>query len=186
MTMKGIVFAEFIEMVEQRYSLAVVDRIIRESNLATGGAYTAVGTYDHQEMVEMVGHLSEVTGVSVADLLRTFGENLLKRFTEAYPAYFAECSSAFEFLATLDNKIHVEVRKLYPDAELPRFDHEFPTSDRMILEYRSRRSFADLAEGLLRGCIGYFGERIELTRTDMPCKDGAHTRFELARQADAQ
>lgn len=29
---------------------------------------------------------------------------------------------AFQFLKNIENYIHVEVRKLYPDAELPTFE----------------------------------------------------------------
>lgn len=38
--MKGLVFVEFVEFVEDRFSLETVDRIIEKSSLATGGAYT--------------------------------------------------------------------------------------------------------------------------------------------------
>lgn len=181
--MKGIVFSEFIQMVEERFSFEIADKIITESKLATGGAYTTVGTYDHREIVELVSHLSAATKTPVPDLLRAFGEHLFNRFPALFPAYFVGNESTFHFLATLDNKIHPEVKKLYPDAELPSFQHEFPTPDRMILIYRSQRPFADFAEGLLRGCIGHFGERIALTREDLACESGAHARFSLVRDA---
>lgn len=42
--MKGIVFREFITMVETQFSLETADAIIADSTLATGGAYTTVGT----------------------------------------------------------------------------------------------------------------------------------------------
>lgn len=44
--MKGVVFTEFIEMVEGRFGLAMVDRIIEAAQLPSSGVYTAVGTYD--------------------------------------------------------------------------------------------------------------------------------------------
>ena len=36
--MKGIVFTEFLEMVEEKYGYEVVDQIIEESKLPSGGA----------------------------------------------------------------------------------------------------------------------------------------------------
>ena len=45
--MKGIVFTEFLEMVEDKFSADMVDDIIDDCDLASGGAYTAVGTYPH-------------------------------------------------------------------------------------------------------------------------------------------
>ena len=46
--MKGIVFREFIDMVESQFSLETADAIIQASSLSTHGAYTTVGTYPHQ------------------------------------------------------------------------------------------------------------------------------------------
>ena len=52
--MKGMVFTEFLEMVESTFSADMVDDIIDDSAPPSGGAYTSVGTYDHQELVGMV------------------------------------------------------------------------------------------------------------------------------------
>jgi hypothetical protein len=34
--------------------------------------------------------------------------------------------------------------------------------------YRSPRRLADLAEGLIHGCIAHFGDAVALERTDLP------------------
>ncbi|HYD79926.1 MAG TPA: heme NO-binding domain-containing protein [Paucimonas sp.] len=177
--MRGTIFRELIDMIEKNYSLELADRVISSSDLATGGAYTAVGTYDHREIIELVERLSHETGVPGKDLLYAFGQHLFKRFAILYPAFFAEQGSVFEFLSILDCKIHVEVTKLYPDAELPKFQHEFPTPDKMIFIYSSIRPFGDLAQGLIQGCINYFAADIALTREDLPCESGAHVCFTL-------
>ena len=75
--MKGVVFTEFLEMVEARFSADVVDDIIDAANLPSGGVYTAVGTYPHEEIVALVLALAQQTGLSVRDLLLVFGEHLL-------------------------------------------------------------------------------------------------------------
>ena len=39
--------------------------------------------------------------------------------------------------------------------------------------YRSQHPFADLAEGLIRGCVEHFGEPIKVRREDLdPGPDG--------------
>ncbi len=43
--MKGIVFTGFLELVEDKYGLEMVDEIITNSNLESKGIYTSVGTY---------------------------------------------------------------------------------------------------------------------------------------------
>ena len=49
--MKGVVFTEFIEMVENEFSPDLADTIITEAGLPSGGIYTSVGTYRHEEML---------------------------------------------------------------------------------------------------------------------------------------
>jgi hypothetical protein len=53
--MKGIVFTEFLELVENEFGLEVVQQIIDECELETDGIYTSVGTYSHKDMFNMVG-----------------------------------------------------------------------------------------------------------------------------------
>ena len=38
--MKGIVFSEFMELVEEKFGLETVDHLIESTDLASGGAYT--------------------------------------------------------------------------------------------------------------------------------------------------
>ncbi len=162
--MKGIVFTEFIEMVEETFSLKMADEIIEQCKLPSGGAYTAVGTYDHNELLKLVSQLGHVTKTSVPTLVHAFGKHLFGRFVSAYPEFFVGVDSAFEFMSHVDDYIHVEVRKLYPDAELPRFDTIRLENERLELLYYSNRPFADLAEGLIVGCLEYFGEEATVTR----------------------
>lgn len=156
--MKGIVFTKFIEMMETTWSPDFAEEIIEESNLPSGGVYTAVGTYDHTEIVAMVLKLSERTGMPVPDLLHAFGKFLFTQFTKLYPSFLEGQSSAIDFVASIESVIHVEVRKLYPDAELPRFEVIEHRPDYLEIVYRSDRHLGDLALGLIESCVSYFGE----------------------------
>lgn len=180
--MKGMVFTEFLEMVEDRFSLEIADRIIEASNLPSGGAYTAVGTYDHEEMIQLVTHLSTETEIAVPDLLRTFGKHLFGRFVGSYPQFFEGVASTFGFLGNIEGYIHVEVRKLYPDADLPSFEYDTSEPGRLTMVYRSTRPFADLAEGLILGSIEHFDETIEVQREDLSEGRGTCVRFTLIHQ----
>lgn len=178
--MKGVVFTEFTDFVERQMGIDMVDRMFDESNVASGGAYTSVGTYDHREMVELVTTLSRLSGAPVPDLLKAFGGHLLGRFLLGYPGFFKQAGSLFAFIESIDRHIHVEVRKLYPDAELPSFETHMPSPDMMQLDYRSSRGFADLAEGLLTASIKHYGEQVRLDRQD-DVPEPAATRFTLTR-----
>ncbi len=181
--MKGIVFSEFIEFVEGAFNQETADRMIEESDLPSGGAYTAVGTYDHREMLSLVTTLGRLTGMPVPDLVRSFGHHLFGRLIAAYPMFLAGVPNAFDFLKRIEDQIHREVLKLYPDAELPRFEWRQPDPGTLVLLYRSRRPFADLAEGLLRGTAEHFGEKFDVTREDLPGGGETQVRFTLARAA---
>ena len=67
--MKGIVFTEFLDLVEEKFGLEMVDRIISSSELESEGVYTSVGTYSFSEMLQLLQHLSENTGISIDNLL---------------------------------------------------------------------------------------------------------------------
>ena len=181
--MKGVIFTEFLEMVDQKFSPELTESLIEKADLESGAAYTAVGTYDYREIVKLVILLAEKTNGSAAELQQTFGEYLFQRLATMYPGFFKEVNDAFSFLERLDDTIHVEVLKLYPDAELPQFEDHRLDPNTLELVYRSARPFADLAEGLIRGCIAHFGEAIDLAREDLAFSPETKTRFVLTRKA---
>lgn len=178
--MKGIVFTELIDMVEARFSPLLADRMIARAGVGHGGAYTSVGTYDHAEMARLVQALSDETGQPVAALLRAFGEHMSDRFRGRFPRFFEASPTLFDFLASIDSVIHVEVRKLYHDAELPSFVVERRSPEAMTLLYRSSRHLEDLAEGLMRGCAAHYREAVDIARESVA---GAATRFTITRRA---
>ncbi|MCP4042257.1 MAG: hypothetical protein GY731_09930 [Gammaproteobacteria bacterium] len=180
--MKGVVFTEFLNFVGEQFSQQLVDEIIEESDLPSDGAYTAVGTYDHHEMTQLVSALSSSSGIPSADLVISFGQHLFGIFAKKYPMFLEGMDSTFQFLLSVEETIHVEVRKLYPDAELPAFEYESPDPNRMVLIYHSSRALGDLAQGLVTGCIEYFGDPITIERENLPPGDGTNVRFLLTRE----
>jgi hypothetical protein len=161
--MKGIVFTEFLVLVEDEFGLEVVQQIIDECELDTEGVYTSVGTYSHKDMFKMVGKLSEIKGIPVPALLTVFGEYFFTTLKDKYPV-FVEKPNLFNFLNSIDEYIHPEVLKLYPDAELPRFDTEIKSDNEMILNYMSSRKMSDLAIGLIKGAAKHFKEDVDVVK----------------------
>ena len=99
--MKGIVFTEFLELVEEQFGLEVVDELIEACDLKTNGVYTAVGTYDHKEMFQLVGKLSELKKVPVPDLLQLYGTYFFTTLKNGYPDFFKN-HTLFSFLESID------------------------------------------------------------------------------------
>jgi hypothetical protein len=179
--MKGIVFTEFFEMVEQKFDYKMVDNLIDTTELSSGGIYTAVGTYSHTEMINLVVNLSKQTNISIADLLHTFGKYLFKTFTKSYHHFIEKAPDAFSFLTSIHGYIHVEVKKLYPDAELPHFEIQQPNSHTLIMVYSSVRKMADLAYGLIEGCMEHYGEKVSITQ-EILNDDASLVKFVIVKQ----
>lgn len=180
--MKGIIFTEFLEMVEEQFGFLVADKIVSSADLPSGGVYTAVGTYPHSEIVSLVVELSKESSIQVPELLQTFGHHVFKKFVVGYGHFFEDVEDPFDFLYSLEGYIHVEVRKLYPDAELPSFDSVRHGHDHLTMEYRSERGMADFALGLIEGCIQHYEQNITVEREDVNPR-GSHTIFTLRRSA---
>lgn len=160
--MLGVVFTEFMEMVEARFSADVLDDIIERAAPANGGAYTAVGYYPHEEIVALVVALSERTGTPAGALVQAFGEHLFARFTTGYASLIEGRKGTVDLLCQLDGDIHVAVRKLYPEARLPRFHVISRDGDDLRLAYESPRGMEDLAHGLILGAVRHFNEPLQV------------------------
>lgn len=154
--MKGIVFTEFAEMVENEFGLFTLDQIIEMSNLPSKGIYTSVGTYSHQEMVSLLASFSELTKIPIPEVLNRFGHHLFKSFANQYPDFIKDHNHVFAFLESVEHHIHVEVLKLYPDAQLPRFVCTYTDEKTLLMEYHSDKHLEWLAKGLIEGALNQF------------------------------
>lgn len=179
--MKGVVFTEFLEMVEDKFSADMVDDIIDDSDLESEGIYTSVGTYPHEEIVSLVSSLSARSKIAVPDLVRIFGAHLFGRFTVLYPEFFSANTDVFDFLESVETYIHIEVKKLYPDAQLPSFVTRREQDNILIMDYSSPHPFATLADGLLKGCIDHFGITADVIMTDRSAGKGTAAEFRIVR-----
>lgn len=166
--MKGIVFTEFLEMVDDQFGLDVTETIISKADLPSGGVYTGIGTYSHAEMIALVKGLSAETHVKVQVLVQTFGAHMMSRFVDLFPDFFADVPDVLSFLENVDGYIHGEVRKLYPNATLPEIATRRLGDGQFELIYKSPRHLGDFAEGLIAGAIRHFGDQFTFQRTDLP------------------
>lgn len=180
--MKGLVFTEFMEMVENTWSLDMVDSIIEQSQVASGGVYTSVGSYPYEELLALINSLSAQTNTPVEELVRAFGGYLFNSYAKGYPRFFDGITDSFQFLSGIENIIHSEVRKLYPDTNLPTFEVE-TGGDQLILTYFSEHPFTDLVCGLLEGCLNHFQQKATIERMPTPNLPGVQARFIVTRQA---
>lgn len=171
--MKGMIFVELINMAEDAFGEDVVDDALEKADLENGGAFTSVGNYPCSELVKVVMAFSEHSGLSAEVLQRKFGFWMMDHFVKHYPQFFADKTTAFGLLEAVDRQIHVEVKKLYPEAELPRFDTRQTDEAHMEMIYRSRNPLEAFCHGMIEACLERFGENGAVTRAPVPAMPGA-------------
>lgn len=174
--MKGIVFTEFLDLVEAKFGLKMVDEIISKSDLETGGAYTSVGTYKFSEMLQLLQHLSANTKISIDDLLLIYGEHFFSVLEESYPGLLATYTDPIDMISSIENHIHIEVKKIYPDAELPTFEIIEKTNNSLVLLYKSSRAMHHFGLGLMNKTFEHFDARATIVLEKLKV-DGTEVKF---------
>jgi heme-NO-binding protein len=168
--MKGIVFADFVDFVERELPGAA-------GEIATS-AYSPLETYPDGELLGLVSRVARATAVPASEILQRFGAHLFRTLATLYPVFVDGVASPLELLGAIETTVHGEVRKLYPDAAFPRFDvRVMPVPGTLEMVYRSRLPLADLAEGMIRGCVAWFGDAADVAREDLDGADGRAARF---------
>lgn len=174
--MKGIVFTEFLDLVEDKFGLEMVDKIISQSKLESEGVYTSIGTYSFSEMLQLVTNLSGNTGISTDDLLLVYAEHFFSVIETSYPGLLATYNDPIEMLASIEDHIHVEVQKIYPDAELPTFSIEERTENSIIMIYKSSRAMHHFGLGLMNKTFEHFNSTASIVLEKIK-EDGTEVRF---------
>ena len=175
--MKGIIFTEFLDFVAANHGADMVDDIVEDAATPHGGAYTSVGTYPFQEMQLLLTSLCRRTSANAAELLHAFGDHLCSRFVVKYPEFFAASANLFDFIESIDRHIHVEVHKLYPDAELPRFETKARAADQLIIDYISCRPLASLAQGMIHAAARHYSQTVTVSHSQIAGDPAPFTRF---------
>ena len=162
--MKGIIFNLVEGVVRDENGDDAWDAIVDASGAS--GAYTSLGSYPDDELVDIATAAADLLGTDTSSVIRHVGHASIATLADRYPEFFDPHDDLRSFLLTLNGIIHPEVRKLYPGAQVPDFDYR--TDDPAVLDlvYRSERGRCDLAEGLILGSAGHFGQRVEVTQPE--------------------
>lgn len=178
--MKGIIFRLLEKMVTTKLGPRAWDTLVERTPLQTpGGGYVGSETYPDADLLALVQTASDLTGHDAPDLVRAFGRFMFPDLVAIDPSFVRPGMTAKDFLMSVDRVVHVEVRKLQPGANLPRFVYEDPGPGRLAMLYYSDRQLCALAAGLIDGVAAYFGERIDHHQTECTLLGHSRCRFEL-------
>jgi len=175
--MKGIVFTLLADMVEENFGLEAWDALLSKTGL--DGIYVSTESYDDEELFKLVGAAHEATGIEVNDLVKAFGKFSFSKFQKMHPDFCDPEYSLKQFLLTVDQVIHVEVKKLHPDAMLPSFDYVDESDSELTMLYNSPRKLCMLAEGLIAGAAEYYKTEYELTHDECLHEGHDHCKLHL-------
>jgi len=179
--MLGMIFTELLELVENKYGYEVVDQLLANDQLPSQGIYTAIGSYEHSELLVLVKQLSEIVDTPVRQLVSEFGLEIFVNLIDSHPQILANIDGSFDLLSKIDSYIHLEVAKLYPTARLPQFSFTKIDDNHIQLHYRSTRPFASFAEGLLLGCARFFNEKFTINRIAQASNSESDVIFDIFR-----
>lgn len=160
--MKGIVFNLLEEMVVSKTDMQTWNVILQELEL--DGIYTSGESYPDEELMALVDCISQKTQIPKETLIRAFGGELFKGLVARYPIFVDSQAALFDFLKSVHDVIHVEVKKLYDNPHLPSFEYT-ETDDGLIMHYRSPRKLCTLAEGLIAGAALHYDTAIKIEHT---------------------
>lgn len=162
--MKGIIFNLLEERVEHEGGPAAWDGLLESADV--DGGYSAIGDYPTTELVSLVGARARALDCSETDAVRDFGHGALLSLAEKFPSFFTPHTTTRDFLLTLNDVIHPQVRKLHACARPPEFDFTVIGDDRLRMVYRSERQLCGMAEGMVAGAATHFGQSVEIVQDE--------------------
>ncbi len=154
--MKGFIFTSLLDFAEETFDLQFVDELISSVDLDSGGVYVTFESYPFSELVTLVSAVSEKKDIPLNDLLEAFGLFLLPKLIEKHDYIIHQYNHPLDLIEGIEQHIHIEVKKLYDDAELPTFNNISRTENKLVIEYTSQKELSHLAIGLIRGTLKHF------------------------------
>jgi len=97
---------------------------------------------------------------------------------KAHPEIIKSYASPIALLNSIEDHIHVHVKKLYPDAELPSFTIIEKTDTSLSMIYSSSRGLYSLAHGLMEKAFTHFNSSAEISY-ELLKEDGTQVKFHI-------
>ena len=141
--MKGVVFDILRDMVETQYGLEGWQSVL--DNAGSDDIDVSTKTYPDTELMGIVSVASEIMNIPINTLVFSFGEYIVPHFYKRFFNFFSGAPNFIKFLVSVDQIIHVEVRKLFPDAGLPTFNYSDESENSLTMIYQSPRKLCQLA-----------------------------------------
>lgn len=179
--MKGVVFVKFGEFIEQTFGEDFWDELLLTTELESEGIYTTVENYPDEELFALVDQVVKQKGLTPKQATFAFGEWMFSELYQAAPPQVHDFKDGFAFLRGVQNVIHLEVKKLNPDAILPEFKFIEQTDNTLLMEYISPRHLCYFCEGLIKGMSKQTGETLNTSQHECVHEGGERCLIQVSR-----
>lgn len=186
--MKGIIFTEFLDLVEERFGLEMVDQIICQSRLESQGAYTSIGTYNFYEFLQLLHHLSKNKSISIINLLEVYAVQIFSAMDTIHPEVLTSYKNPIEMIAAMNDHIEIifniknatplEALEAKSFSPLPHFTVKEKTKNLLIIKYTSNRGMQHFWLGLMHEMFKHFNETATIV-LEIINKDGTEIKFTI-------
>ncbi len=177
--MKGVVFNVFEEFISESWGEEAYEALLDACPLHSGGVFAGPSTYPDADLVALLTKACEKFDVPVDEALRAFGRFMFPQLAQKFPVFLENQANAKEFLKSVHDVIHVEVRKLFQDAVTPSFSYEDTESSGLLIKYSSARQLCFLMEGMLDAVGKHYETTIQHTQKSCMHSGDDCCRFEL-------
>mgnify|MGYP001797273030 CR=1 FL=1 len=178
--MIGFVFREFVDFVETKFGSQVLSSIRTAANTPEVESFDDEAEYDERYLFNLVECLHRATGISQNDIVRIFGKHLFARLVVNYQSYLKPADSSFEFMQQVENLANRQIKQVNPESSL-KLEYNPESTDRMIMVYQSCDEYTDLTEGLMKGCIEHFGEKVVIEKEEHAEEGQSSVTFSLVK-----
>ena len=179
--MKGIIFNLLEQFINDRFGEDTYEEIVAACSPLSGDPYAMVspGSYPDSDFMTLLGQAARTTGMDQASLLQAMGRHSLPLLAQRYPHFFSAYDHPRDFLKTTSLIHQVEVKKLYRDAEVPRFTIE-DQADGMTVTYHSSRRLCHFVAGLLTGLSDFYRVPMAVQQVECILEGGGACTFALS------
>ena len=180
--MYGIVNKAIEDLVTENFGIATWEKIKQKSGIEVD-FFLSNHSYDDKITYILAQTISEETGISLKDVMITFGEYwVLKTGNEKYGSLMqAGGSNLREFILNLPD-FHSRILLIYPNLTPPEFRVDITETGALLLHYYStREGLQEFVRGLLQGLCKMFNTpaKIELLQSRLEGSDHEVYKIEI-------
>lgn len=159
--MKGHIFNLLEKFIIEVSDEMIYEEILDSCNFITQEPFVRPGTYPDEDLNELVEKTVERLGLTPKDAHFAFGKWVFPHLVKIAPPEALNHDNPKDLLLALDHIHTVELKKVIPDAQPPRFYCTDTGPDSLDMIYSSARGMFDLVDGVLASVEEYYSTKIE-------------------------